>query len=286
MSLVHYAGTVAAVIWVVLCLWDADDPSEYAFLGAAFGWGFLIEWLSMLVFEGYHYALEDFALAVGTVPLQIMLAWAAILYTGWQTGRYLGIGPRRLPFFVTLYAVHVDVAIDAVAADVPYWVWENGGEWFATPINNYVGWFTVTLVFVASFVALGRYYDSEWRRGLAALPASSVLFLLGLSAYGLLTGPSRTVQTVAFLGMLAVSLVIVVTGDARPWRTSLPLAAVTVTVHLFFAALGWIEGTYARYPNLVAVAAGMFALGLALHAYPAWYVRRQTGSPTAGHSSD
>lgn len=280
MSLVHYAGTVAAAVWVGLCLWDADESEEYAFLAAGFTWGFLIEWLSMLVFEGYHYALEDFALALGTVPLQIMLAWAAILYTGWQTGRYLGIGSRRLPFFVTLYAVHIDVAIDAVAADVPYWVWENGGEWFATPINNYVGWFTVTLVFAASFVALGRYYDSDWRRGLATLPASSVLFLLGLSAYGLLTGPSRTVQTVALLCMLAVSLAIVVSGGARPRRASLPLAAVTITIHLFFAALGWIEGTYATYPQLVVVAGAMFTVGVGIHAIP--YVRRaETPEPAS-----
>lgn len=281
MSLVHYAATVAAAAWVAVCLWHADESEEYAFLAAGFAWGFLIEWISMVVFEGYHYALDSFALSVGTVPFQIMLTWAAILYTGWQIGRYLGLEPRRLPFFVTLYAVHIDIAIDAVAADVPYWIWENGGRWFDTPINNYVGWFTVTLVFVASFVALGRYYDSDLRRALATLPASSGLFILAMFVYGPITGPSRVVQTVALLFFLALALAIVVTGDAHPRPTPVSLAAVTVTIHLFFAGVGWAVGTYDTYPELIVVTGAMFVAGVAVHLYPLWHRRRHEGAATA-----
>lgn len=270
MSLVHYGGTVAAAFWVGLCLWDAERSEDYAFLAAGFGWGFLIEFISMETFEGYHYALESFAVSLEIVPLQIMLMWAAILYTGYKTGRYMGLDANRLPFFVALYGLHIDIAIDGIAAEIPYWVWENGGRWFGVPINNYVGWYTVAVVFVAVFVVMDRYVHNDANRALVTLPVTSVVFFVGMALHGFLTGPSRVAQTIALVAYAVVSLGIVASGDAHYRRTSVPLAAVTVTIHLFFIAVGAMRGMFADTPALLMVCLAMLGVGVAIHAGPYW----------------
>lgn len=276
MSLTYYAATAAAVVWFVLCLWHADDAGDYAFLGAGFTWGFILEEFSITGLGGYEYAMEGFAVTAGHVPLMIMFTWAAILYTGWQTGRYLGFGPRRLPFFVTLYAVHLDLALDVVAVRIPYWIWEyDVGLWFDVPINNYVGWYTVTLVFVGSYVALGRWIDDDIARAGLTLPSSALLFLVAMLIYGPITGSSQVAQTTSLVLFLAIALAVVLTGDVRPRVAPLSLAAVTVTIHLFFMGLGAATGMYGAEPELLVVGLVFLAVGLGVHAWPYWQRGRE-----------
>lgn len=279
MSLAYYAATAAASVWAVVCLWHADDAGEYAFLAAGFAWGFVLEEFSIVGLGGYEYAMEGFAVAASHVPLMIMFTWAAILYSGWQTGRYLGFGPRRLPFFVTLYAVHLDLALDVVAIRIPYWIWHyDVGLWFGVPINNYVGWYTVTLAFVGCYVALGRWIDDDIARAGLTLPAASLSFLVAMLIYGPITGPSQVAQTTSLVLFLAVALAVVLTGDPRPRVQPLSLAAVTVTIHLFFLGLGAATGVYGTEPELLVVGLAMLGVGLGIHGWPYWQVRREQGA--------
>lgn len=276
MSLVYYAATGIAAVWVALCLYHADEAGEYAFIAAGFAWGFILEEFSISGLGGYEYATDGFVVVASHVPLQIMLAWAAILYTGWQIGQYFGFGPRRLPFFVTLYAVHLDLALDVVAVRVPYWIWHYDVKlWFGVPINNYIGWYAVTLAFVGCYVALGRWIEDDIARAGLTLPSAAMAFMISMVIYGPITLDSRVAQGTTLVLALALALVVVATADLRPRAVPLSLVAVTVTVHLFFMAVGAATGMYGAEPELAVVGLVFLAVGLAIHGWPYWQRRRQ-----------
>ncbi|WP_435125641.1 carotenoid biosynthesis protein [Halobaculum sp. D14] len=236
-----------------------------AFLALAVPYGVALEQLVILRFARYRYPVDDFLLTVADVPLVIGFGWAAILYAGYRTAERLDVSPARRPFFVGLFALHVDVAIDAVAIRAGFWSWTPPGVWFGVPLGNFLGWFLVAALFTAAWVGL----RDRIRRPAVRASVSAVAALAGLIA-GLQLwtwGATTTPRRVAVLGgLLALSGVVVATDDLSFRPIPRLVGSVPVLYHGFYLALLFGLGIFRTEPVLVAVSLAMLGVTAALHA--------------------
>ena len=167
-----FFGLSAAVSWI------------YEQVGVATG----------LVFGAYHYT-DYLGGKLGDVPLLIPLAWFMMIYPSYVIanlalgGRATGTPPgagRLLALAATSAAVMTvwDLVIDPILSgpQAKAWIWENGGQYFGIPIQNYFGWLLTT------FTVYLLYRGLEQRTGAAAPlgPSSPGVVALPVTAYGLM----------------------------------------------------------------------------------------------------
>lgn len=282
MSLLYYAGTASVLLAIALCLWHASTSEQYAFLAVGFLYGYVLEQVMITFYETYYYDTEQFALTLFDVPLHIAIAWTAILYSGWQIGQYLGLSNRRLPFFVALFGLHIDLSMDVIAIRVGYWSWDVPGLWFGVPLHNFYGWFLVAFFFVGSYVALGRYVRRPAVRLGVALPASLLLLVAAVLAWSALFSWSTATEIATVLGLIAVGLLAVATDDLELRPLPRRLAATSFIFHLFFLAVLLVEGFYLETPLLLVIALAMIGVSVLLHGYPKWHHRRHRSRRATG----
>lgn len=281
MSTLYYTGTIVVLLAIGLCLWHASTREEYAFLAVGFVYGYILEQVMITMYETYHYVDDGYALMLFDVPINIAIAWTAILYSGWQIGRSLGLSPRRVPFFVALFGLHIDLAMDIVAIRVPYWTWEIPGLWFGVPLNNFYGWYLVAFFFVGSYVVLEGYVSRPELRLVAVLPASLGLLVGAVFLWSVVLSWSTASEVATVLGLIVVGLVAVATDAHDPQPLPYRLIATPLIFHLFFLGVLLVLGFHVEQPLVLVVSVAMLAVGLALHLYPLWYRRRRNRS-TAG----
>jgi putative membrane protein len=111
-----------------------------------------------------------------------------------------------------------DVVADPQMARTNLWVWEQPGEFFGVPVQNFVGWMGT------SFVVLATYRAATWRWPTRPVGESSPLFAaLPVIAYGALAlsfvvGYSAqgegALAVVAFFTMGALSLAALARGQS------------------------------------------------------------------------
>lgn len=264
---------IAAVLAVtglgVSTLHAWPDREQLALLGTAVCYGFLLEQGAIVVFERYSYALDAFPLVLLDVPLTIAIAWAAIIYATFQTAWAFGLSGTSFAAFSALYVLHVDLAIDAVAIRIPFWTWENSGVWFGVPINNFVGWYLIGLLFAGSVLVYRDRTDNLPLRMFATLTtAVGALILLlqvwlaAVASYGVLA------RAVGLTAMVAGAFVVVLRADIDPKPISILVAAIPIVVHLFYLGVLLWFGFHVTEPLLLAVAIAMLAVGLAVHSLP------------------
>jgi len=249
-------------------------PEPVALLGTAAVYGVALEQLVILRFDAYRYPVEDYLLTVGDVPIVIGLGWAAILYAGRHVGRRFGLSGAGLAAFAGLFALHVDLAIDAVAIRVPFWQWTPAGAWFGVIVGNFLGWFLVAALFTAAWDGL-----RERDLPLAAVaPATLVLALAGLIA-GLeawLAVATTVPRKAAILtGIVAAATALVVRDGIDPVPVAPGPAAVPFLFHGFYLGVALSLGLHRTRPAIVAVGLAMLAVGAAVHA-PALSRRRES----------
>lgn len=259
-ELVFVANLVMALLGVSLCLWHAwPERERLSFLGTGVVYGVILEQLVILRFEAYHYDAGDFLLVLGDVPVVIGLGWAALIYAGYQIGLHFDLSSRALPPFVALFALHVDLAIDAIAIRVPFWTWTPPGAWFGVPLGNFTGWFLVSGLFVAAWLALRS------RVPLAAVgPAAIVAAVAGLVV--LLEGWTAVATTlprkVAILGSAILVAVVVVAREGIGGMPVDPrIAAIPALYHGYYLALLLFLGIYREQPLLLVVSFAMIVVG-------------------------
>jgi putative membrane protein len=129
--------------------------------------GYAVEWVGVhtgLVFGTYSYG-TTLGLRLDGVPLIIGLNWLILVY---------GIG--HLLFFVqwnrlmkalsgAALMVVTDVFLEVVAIHFGFWNWEGG----AVPIDNYLGWFAVSLVFFLLFFYMDFKKENKVAIGIFAI---------------------------------------------------------------------------------------------------------------------
>lgn len=262
---VFAANAAMSIAALALCAWHAGrDRERQAFLATSVVYGVLLEQLVIVAFESYRYSLEDFLLTLGDVPLVIGFGWAAIIYSGFHLGERLGVSRRVRPLFVALYALHVDVAIDAVAVRVPFWTWTPPGPWFGVPLGNFLGWFLVAGLYAGAWQVLRpRVRSTAVRCALTVVLAVGALVPLLHAWTSVVTTLPRQV---AVLGALvALALAAVLRDGLDPGTADPRIAAVPLLYHGFYLAVYLGLGMYADAPLLLPVSLAMIAVGLALH---------------------
>lgn len=275
-------GTVFALIGLGIVFWHATTKEDYGIILAGIVWGFMLEQASIAGYETYTYHADAFVLMLLDVPLEIAFTWGGILYTGLKTAEYLGISRRRIPFFVGLFALHLDLALDAVAIRVPYWSWHvQDAAWYGVPLHNFWGWWTVAFLFIGCYFALDRWIDRLELRLVLTLPSALLSFIVGITIWGTLSEIAAVSEIIILAGLVGLSVVLVATDDLDPRPMPWPLVAIPMIIHVQFLFIGFLLGIFADIPVLLGVALLMLALGIALHLVPHWYERRRVGRASA-----
>ncbi|MHA1521767.1 MAG: carotenoid biosynthesis protein [Promethearchaeota archaeon] len=158
--------------------------------------GVMLEYLNILVFEGYLYH-PDFWLQAGTVPnnvpLVIGLAWGLLGITTRAIVDRFEFPTLVSLLFATILAVTFDLFLDVVAVRLEggFWLWSGLPEnWditnsalYGVPWGNYIGWFFV-MFYLGLFNFITRRLDKPTRKWIhivriLLVPIVSNLALLG-----------------------------------------------------------------------------------------------------------
>jgi len=81
---------------------------------SAVPFGLLLEQGDIKIFGSYAYS-QGFFLKLGSVPVAIALAWAMIITSSIFMSDRLGIPPRLAPFADAVFAILLDLSLDAIA---------------------------------------------------------------------------------------------------------------------------------------------------------------------------
>ena len=263
---VFVANAVMALLALAACAWHAaPDRDRLAFLATGVVYGVILEQLVIVAFDAYHYNAADFLLTLWDVPLVIGFGWAAIIYAGFEIARGFDLSMRARPPFVALFALHIDLAIDAVAIRVPFWTWTPPGVWFGVPLGNFTGWFLVAFLFSAAWLVLSGRITSR----LVLAPAVLVSAVLGLVV--LLELWTSLVTTTPLKGVvlgsaLLASLAVVLRDGVDPAPIDPRITAVPALYHGFYLGLLLWFGMYETTPGILLVSLAMIGTSVLLHA--------------------
>lgn len=242
---------------------------------SAVPFGLLLEQGDIAIFGSYAYNPEFF-LRIGSVPLAIALAWAMIITSSMFMSDRLGIPAHWAPFSDAVFAILLDLSLDAVAIRQGLWHWNiplNAG-FFGVPAGNYYGWL---------FVAFGF---SLWTRRLRAHRRplrwrSWLQLLVGIPAYVTLLlalVPFIILQQLFFGGptggfppfLITLAIFVSITGLClrhssaplpAPWQ--IPLLP-RLLIHAYFIGAGIILQIFVHLPILFAVSLTMLLLELSI----------------------
>ena len=241
---------------------------------SAVPFGLLLEQGDIKIFGSYAYS-QGFFLKLGSVPVAIALAWAMIITSSMFMSDRLGIPPRLAPFADAVFAIVLDLSLDAIAIRQGLWHWNiplNAG-FFGVPAGNYYGWLFVALGFSAwtRWVrARGHADSSPWLQLFVPFPAYLTLLLALV--------PFIALQQFFFGGpmggfppfLVTLALFAVLTGRSirrgegrlpKPWM--MPLFP-RLLIHGYFLSAGILLGIFQELPVLLAMSLGMAAIEFSL----------------------
>jgi len=242
---------------------------------SAVPFGLLLEQGDITIFGSYAYN-QGFFIKLGSVPVAIALAWAMIITSSMFMSDRLGIPARLAPFADAVFAILLDLSLDAIAIRQGLWHWNiplHAG-FFGVPAGNFYGWLFVALGFsawtrwVRAHAPAGSAWP--WLQWLVPIPAYLTL-LLALVPFIVLQqrffgGPTGGFPT--FLFTLALFVVLAGYGIRtaegrlpRPWR--MPLLP-RLMIHAYFLAAGILLGIFQQLPILLAMSLGMLVIELSL----------------------
>jgi len=237
--------------------------------------GLLLEQGDIKIFGSYAYN-QGFFIKLGSVPVAIALAWAMIITSSMFMSDRLRIPQRLAPFADAVFAILLDLSLDAIAIRQGLWHWNiplNAG-FFGVPAGNYYGWLFVAFGFSAwtRWVRArdGARSTGSWLQLLVPVPAYLTL-LLALLPFIVLQQRFFGGPTGGFPPFLAtLALFSLVAGWSirkgrgrlpRPWF--MPLFP-RLLIHGYFLSAGILLGIFQQLPVLLAMSLSMVVLELAL----------------------
>ncbi len=171
--------------------WGAGKTAAF-FIPAIF-FGFLLEWATQTVFQGYRYG-EGFLVYILNVPLSVSITWATLLYIGfWLAREKIGL---KTAWKASVFAAAFLVAVDALhfepmAQRFGYWVWTHAGVWFGAPLSNFYGWFWVGVLYLTAFQWMEKQPWTQRKKlavGILAIPLQVAVLTGLLKLYKLVFG--------------------------------------------------------------------------------------------------
>lgn len=115
---------------------------------SAFLFGLLLEQGDIFLFGTYRY--NTHWLLLGDVPVAIAMTWAMIIAGAMNITDALGIREDiRAPMADAVWAILLDLALDAVAIRLGLWTWTIRADegWFGVPWGNFFAWLFVAFWF-------------------------------------------------------------------------------------------------------------------------------------------
>ena len=273
-------GLVEVVMLVLFALsarfaYRAGGRQRLIELLSAVPFGLLLEQGDIKIFGSYAYN-QDFFIKLGSVPVAIALAWAMIITSSMYMSDRLRIPPRVAPFADAVFAILLDLSLDAIAIRQGLWHWNiplNAG-FFGVPAGNYYGWLFVAFGFSAWTRWLrGRIADgsvSGWLQLFVPIPAYLTL-LVALVPFIVLQqlffgGPTGGFPPFLF----ALALFVLLTGRSigaghgdLPPHLAMPLFP-RLLMHGYFITAGIALGIFQRFPVLLAMSLSMVVIELSL----------------------
>lgn len=258
-------------------------------LSSAVSFGLLLEEGDIIIFQSYRYDPHWFSFDL--VPPAIALCWALIIASAMNISDALGIDERVAPVADAVWAIILDLALDAVAIRLGFWRWTIPMDkgWFGVPYSNFFAWLLVAAVFSYFTRAVRRRTKRGGRARLwqlvVPLPAYGVL-LAGVGAY-VFTQTTFFPEVGSDWILFAVALVIfaLITFRAcllprrKPREMPDPyLAAVRYLIHLYFLWALIATEMFRQIPGLLVASLTMLALETAL----AFAVARGQPAPFGG----
>lgn len=251
-------------------------------LFTAVAFGLLLEEGDILIFRTYRYDPHWFAFDL--VPPAIAMTWALIITSAMNLSDAMGIDDRIAPLADALWAILLDLSLDAVAIRLGMWRWTIplDAGWFGVPYGNFYAWLWVA----ASF----SFFTRGVRRRVATHGARQALWqgIVPFIAYvGLLAAlvPYAALQRLYFrqvgsdgvlfgIALAAFCLVAFrgVTGSRAPRESPDNfLAATRYLIHLYFLWALLAAGIAVQLPPLLFISLAMLALEtlLVVHVYRA-----------------
>lgn len=209
-------------------VWTLGWRHALVFFGLAFVVGLAFEAVGVAtgwVYGGYHYS-PRLGPQLFRVPVLIPMSWFMVVYLAHAVTERLtgGAGQPRTASRAALacvlgavVATAWDVVADPQMARTNLWVWEQPGEFFGVPVQNFIGWMiTSFVVLVAYRAATWKWPPQPWADSsplFAALPviaygALALSFVVGYLAQG-----EGALAVVAFFTMGALSLTALARGS-------------------------------------------------------------------------
>lgn len=272
-DLIYHLAVFGAFVITGITLRHAwGDGERIAFLGMAIAYGLLIEKATIVVFGMHSYPTGRFFLYIWMIPISVPLAWGVIMYASLMAGRHLGLQHGHLSVFAGLFTLHIALAIDAIAIRIPFWTWHLSGIWFDVPIVNFVGWYSVALLFTGFFLYLGDELENVVLVGLISLLASTVVLLVVVATWLTLVSPSARTEMVLFVAMVVTSLLYLTGMQVRPGLHLERFPAETfvsvLLIHLFYLQSSLYYGYYRELPVQFYTSIAMLLLGIAVYSIP------------------
>jgi len=151
---------------------------------SAFTITFFLEYLGVLtgkIFGDYHYG-ETMMLQLGNVPVVIALNWMVLIMATYSLAAKFVRNRVLIPVISSVFIVVFDIILEPVAMKLDYWQWGGG----SVPIQNYIAWFVISLIFSGILSYMDIKIKSIFLRNFFLL---QIVFFLAL----LFTGFQRTI---------------------------------------------------------------------------------------------
>lgn len=272
-DLIYHLTVIGTFVITGITLRHAwGDGERITFLGMAIVYGLLVEKVTMVVFGMHSYPTESFFLYIWMIPISVPLVWGVILYASLIAGRHLGLQRGHLSVFAGLFTLHIALAIDAIAIRIPFWTWHLSGIWFDVPLVNFVGWYSVALLFTGFSLHLGDKLENYVLVGLISLSASIVVLLAIVATWLTLVSPSARTEMVLFVVLVVTSLLYLTGMQVRPGlhldRFPAETFVSVLLIHLFYLQSSLYYGYYRELPVQFYISIAMLLLGIAVYSIP------------------
>ncbi len=299
-----YLFEAGAIISFFLILFKERKNKEiFESIILAFVYGLLLEILDAHLSKSYYYG-AGFFLKVLNIPLAIAAGWAIIYCAARKMAENYGLKWWQAPFLMAIFALSLDLAIDAAAIRIGFWTWRIPlhEEWFGVPYDNLAGWLAVIWTF-AFFINLSRQNFISERgakmiRYLAVIVSPLLLSLqitLYVSLAAVFSGKFTIGEAIGFYArhdfgyayypevqrakayifiaivfLLAIYFLKVIgKSKIRANKKFDGLSFFSIlAVHSYFFAIMFVEGIYRQIPLIGAIAASMIFFHIFMELFP------------------
>lgn len=160
-------------------------------------------------FGAYHYLSGLGYKISGLVPFTIPLSWFYLGFSSYLITR-VGLNKLSIPSFVkdlgsivfgALLLTSWDFVLDPAMSQttVPFWLWDQPGDFFGMPYQNFIGWFGTGVVFMTVATLLWRLKPLNFDHISLTIPAG---VYLGNFGFAMIMSIGAGFYVPIFLGIL------------------------------------------------------------------------------------